>query len=83
MYVYELVPGMVHELDMLNKRSVGTVICTAAHPIFPGFFLVVWKMDDGQMHFDALMPAQVLPSTWIGQTPDEMNAAWKKAVGLK
>jgi hypothetical protein len=36
MYVYELVPGMVHELDMLNKRSVGTVICTAAHPIFPG-----------------------------------------------
>jgi DNA-binding transcriptional regulator PaaX len=35
------------------------------------------------MHFDALMPAQVLPSTWIGQTPDEMNAAWKKAVGLK
>lgn len=81
MRVAELEPGMTFE--GMGPIKGATVICTASHPIFPGFWLVVWKMHDGTMSFDALLPAQVLPSKWIGQTRQEMKNAWKKAIGLK
>lgn len=82
--VYELVPGMVFESSFgMREPLKGTVICTAPHPVFEGFTLVVWKMSDGTMSFDALSPQQVLPTEWIGQNPIEMKQAWKEAIGLK
>lgn len=83
MRVRELVPGMVFRGIAGPMRTMqGTVICTTAHPIFPGFTLVVWKMSDGSMSFDALSPMQELPTEWIGQNREQMDEAWKKAVGL-
>lgn len=86
MRVHELQPGMVFESDLPpipGFPDSGTVICTAGHPIFPGFMLVVWKMSDGTMSFDALSPMQELPTRWIGQNLSEMRKAFKEAIGLK
>ena len=85
MQVNELEPGMV----FLGIRTAGnpllreTVICTVEHPVYQGFTLVVWKMSDGTMSFDALSPHQELPVEWIGQNRGEMQAAWCEAIGLK
>jgi hypothetical protein len=84
MRVHELVPGMKFELKGFTPIVSGTVICTAPHPVYEGFTLVVWKLSDGTMSFDALSPMQELyMSEWIGQTPIQMQEAWKKAIGLK
>jgi hypothetical protein len=79
MRVRELLPGMVHKLG----DRTGTVICVTSHPIWSKFFLIVWKLSDDTMSFDALLPQQELPSEWIGQTPTQMQEAWKQAIGLK
>lgn len=80
--VSELYPGMVFVNDLDDGRS-GTVICTTPHPIFRGFTLVVWKMSDGTMSFDALSLHQELPMRWIGQSIPEMQVAWQEATGLR
>jgi hypothetical protein len=83
MRVCELLPGMKFELKGDTVVS-GTVICTTEHPVYEGFTLVVWKMSDGTMSFDALLPVQELyMSEWIGQNRGEMQAAWCEAIGLK
>lgn len=82
--VRELHPGMVFETKGTTRVTRATFICKTEHPLWPHLMLVVWKMSDGTMSFDALNPFQDLYMTeWIGQTMEEMQKAWKDAVGLK
>lgn len=54
--VNDLLPGdLVHVFGITLS---GIFIAKAPHPDYPGLMLVIWRLSDGELSFDALLPDQ-------------------------
>lgn len=63
--VIDLVPG-----DRVENEMGGAIfVAQTVHPRWPGLQLVIWIMDDGTWHHDALAPAQVVGK--VTSRPDD------------
>lgn len=58
--VCDLVPG---DILVGPDGERGTFIQKAPHPIWPSLMLVIWRMEHGEWHHDALSILQELPGT--------------------
>jgi hypothetical protein len=63
--VYDLQPGDLVRVPGIEVQ--GVFITRAEHPTYLGLELVIWKMSNGKMSFDALYANQdigeIMPST--------------------
>lgn len=69
--VAELQPGMV----IAHTGRTATVITTCPHPLYQGFTLVVWRLSDGTVSFDALSPRQEVGDEVLGDRKAALGAA--------
>lgn len=73
MKVYALYPG-VQMKDPMGE--VHTFIAKCPHPYYDGLELVIWRLANGELSFDALRPQQEL----IGEVIPGSREAWKQNV---
>lgn len=63
--------------------GVATYIAQTNHPVFPGFTLVIWRMPDGSVLFDALTSEMELPEPVEGSMDDPVRSLnLKRAMNL-
>jgi len=63
MRVRELVPGMQFQDP---AGGVNTFMAQIHHPYYTTMELVIWRMEDGDVSFDALMAQQELLGKFLG-----------------
>ena len=73
--VISLTPGDV--VDNMGERY--TFIARANHPIYIGLQLVIWRLADGSVAFDALHPRQQVVGVKVDSGPDN----FRRAVGME
>lgn len=79
MRVIDLRPGDV----VTEGNSKATIIMIAErHPIYPSMCLVIWRLDNGTVSFDALSPLQELGEL-VPVTADERNSNLLEALGIQ
>jgi hypothetical protein len=74
MRVDELYPGDVIQVPHGRKA---TFIVATQHPVWAHLRLVIWRMDDGEVMFDALHNAQD-----VGERVDGGVEQLRKAIGI-
>lgn len=73
--VKDLQPGDIVDHPM---RSA-TFVMAVPHPLYEGFAMVAWRLDDGSVTFDALSPLQDVGVARL-QLPGDRLASLRKAV---
>ena len=73
--VNDLLPGAV----IVNGDRSATFIARCWHPLYMGFMLVIWRLDDGTVSLDALTPEQEVGQQ-VAASEDERVEALRAAL---
>jgi hypothetical protein len=78
--VQELRPGDVVEGPL--GMGLATFIGAMPHPLYGGLQLVIWRMANGSVSFDALSPYQYVGNV-PRMTPEYRKRTIEQALGIK
>lgn len=69
--VFELMPG-----DRVTHGDMSAIFVTSSpHPLFDGFTLVIWRLDDKSWMSDALLPVQEVGERVSGDRIENLRQA--------